>query len=188
MLGKLRLLADRSGSTLVEFSLLGVPFLVMVFAMVEISANAFLSQQVDEVVTRSARFVQTGGVHEGQLSASAFKTEACKSIVAMMDCTKLTVSVMRVDASFLEMMDGSTNEDGVWQGRVIRPDERPGGPGYCVGEPGDYLVIQAVYPSMDLLPFVPVLAPGNGAVTHASTVIRNEPFVGAASVPGQNCP
>jgi Flp pilus assembly protein TadG len=182
------LLRNTRGSTLIEFSMLAVPFLVMMFSMVEISVNAFLSQQLDEVVHRSARLIQTGRVHQGNMGQATFKAEACKSIVSLMECSKLNITVRRVNGSFFEMMDGETNEDGVWEGRVVRPGESPNAPTFCVGAAGDYLVVQAVYPSVDILPFVPALTPGDGAITHASTVIRNEPFTNPTeNVPGQSC-
>ena len=85
-----RFLRNRSGSTAVEFTLLSIPFAVLVFAILE-TCISFAGQQVMSNITDDiARQIRTGQLKPGpDLSETALKTRICdrlKVIVSATEC------------------------------------------------------------------------------------------------------
>jgi len=93
-------LRNRSGSTAVEFTLLSIPFAVLVFAILE-TCISFAGQQVMANVTDDiARQIRTGQLKPGaDLTEEALKQSICQDleIIVAEGCPELYVDLQNFD-------------------------------------------------------------------------------------------
>lgn len=84
---------DRNGSVAVQFAMIAIPFLMMIFAIIE-TALIFLATQVLETATQdSARLIMTGQAQIAGMSATQFKTDVCNRLTSMFTCAGVDVDV-----------------------------------------------------------------------------------------------
>jgi len=99
-----RFLRNHSGSTAVEFTLLSIPFAVLVFAILE-TCISFAGQQIMSNITDDiARQIRTGQLKPGpQLTEEALKTRICDrlEIIVAENCPGLEVD-LREFATFAD--------------------------------------------------------------------------------------
>lgn len=88
-----RLRKDRSGATVVEFALLAMPFLLVVFAILETSLVFLGELTLDNAVQRVGRTVRTGEVQAANLSEAEFRSRLCGEVDFLLDCNKLQVDL-----------------------------------------------------------------------------------------------
>ena len=96
-------LRDRSGSTAVEFTLLSIPFAVLVFAILE-SCISFAGQQLMSNITDDvARQIRTGQLRPATITEESLKAMICErlEIIVAEDCPGLEVD-LREFASFAD--------------------------------------------------------------------------------------
>lgn len=96
-------LRNREGSTAIEFTVLAIPFAMLVFAILE-SCISFAGQQVMANITDDvARQIRTGQLRPANLSESTLKTMICDrlEIIVANDCPGLEVD-LRQFASFAD--------------------------------------------------------------------------------------
>jgi Flp pilus assembly protein TadG len=87
-----RFARQRDGSAAVEFSLVAMPFLALLFAIIETAMVFFAGQTMEAAVADSARLIMTGQAEK--FSASDFKTQVCNRIYGLFDCAgQMYVSV-----------------------------------------------------------------------------------------------
>lgn len=95
-----RFVKDESGTTAIEFGLLGIPFIAILAAILE-TAYVFLAGQIlDTAVQDAARFIRTGQIQGGVWAggeAAKFRTEICKGLYGLFDCSKLHIIVQTVN-------------------------------------------------------------------------------------------
>lgn len=100
-----RFLRNRSGGTAVEFTLLTIPFAVLVFAILE-TCISFASQQVMSNITDDiARQIRTGQLRPAALSKDSLKTMICNRldvIVAADTCPQSLEVDLREFATFAD--------------------------------------------------------------------------------------
>lgn len=110
-----RLIGDRSGSTAVEFGIIALPFIALMGAIFE-SALCFLASQIlDTAVADASRLVRTGQAQSACYSQAQFKTEVCKRLYALVDCSGVTLDA-KVYTNFTSAdtsmpIDGNKNFD-----------------------------------------------------------------------------
>src|SRR5918997_2410547 len=85
---RLRLFVRREdGSAAVEFGIVLMPFLALMFAIIETALVFFAGQTLETAGADAARLIMTGQAQTKPLDQNAFKQEVCKRLVAMFDCT-----------------------------------------------------------------------------------------------------
>ncbi len=89
---------DRSGATVVEFGLLAMPFLLVVFAILETSLVFLGELTLDNAVQRVGRTVRTGEVQSANLSEAQFRSRLCGEVGFLLDCNKLKVDLSSYSA------------------------------------------------------------------------------------------
>jgi len=169
-----RVRRDENGATAVEFSLLAVPFMALVFFIMEHGYNTFTVSSLDTATARVARQIMVGNAQAQQLTLGAVRTQICNEIRGGAGCGgRLFVSVRGLSAaSFsgasLAQFDNAQNA-------------------FCPGSGGQYTVVSVVYaaPTISRLWFGDeVIINGQRSQALRSTrVVRNEPF----SNPGVSC-
>lgn len=177
------------GVTAVEFALVSVPFLGLLFAIFETAFVFFAVQGVEAAVNDAARMVMTGQVQyaSGIASAADFKdkiicnpTAPRKRILpSFINCSDLILDVRKASTfgSANMAMDFLTN-----------PSET-----YCSGSGGDIVIIRLVYPMpvyLSILGMTSMSVSGmsentsgqtkfGGGMKHmlmGTSAFRNEPF------------
>lgn len=186
-----RLRDDCTGATAVEFAIVSVPFLGLLFAIFQTSLAFFMQQGLTVAVGTAARQVLIGQV---QSNASITTWQNFRDQVicppapatslwpSFMTCANLVVDV-RPAASFTSTTSNSTNASFLFDGTGAR--FQPG----CQGE---IVVVRAAYPMPIYLPIItagsvggPVNTNTSGQTSYngrmvqmltAASVFRNEPF------------
>jgi Flp pilus assembly protein TadG len=161
---------DEHGATAVEFGLVAIPFIALMFAIIETALIFFAGQTLETAVSNSARLVRTGQAQQQGLSAEAFKSKICDQVMALFDCTaKLQVDVSKF-SSFGEVdLSKPVDANGDLNSNF----------NYAPGKGGDIVVVRAFY---EWPTFVKLLGlnlsnmPNGSHLLGATAAFRNEPF------------
>lgn len=87
-------LKDKAGSVAVEFSLVVVPFMMIMLSTFEVGWFYFANAQADAATIEAARFIRTGQAQQGGFDKDAFFNKVCPSLAIFGDCNNtLTVEV-----------------------------------------------------------------------------------------------
>lgn len=176
---------NKDGATAVEFALVSIPFLGLLFAIFETAFVFFATQGVEAAVNDAARYVMTGQVqYDGTItSASDFKTKVIcapsgrpRILPSFIPCSDLILNVQVAT-------DFATADTG----KNFTTDK------YCTGGPGEIVVVRLLYPMPVFLSILSMTSMGsagvgtnttgqtlhNGKNVHmlmGTAVFRNEPF------------
>src|SRR5437660_8844402 len=81
-----RFLRRQDGAVAVEFALVLLPFLALMFAIMETALVFFAGQTLETAVADSARLIMTGQAQSQSFDAAHFKTSVCSKIGGLFDC------------------------------------------------------------------------------------------------------
>lgn len=87
---------DEDGVTAVEFAIVGGPFFLLVFAIIESSLLFFANQYLETVVDDVTRLYRTGQIADIS-TAPKLKQEMCRRIKGLFDCNKIFISLDTAD-------------------------------------------------------------------------------------------
>ena len=128
---------DRNGVAAVEFALLLLPFLMLVFAITETALVFVAETSLEQGVEDVARRIRTGQIRSASMDAEQFRSEFCKDVNFILDCSRLKIDV-RPYGQFGDI--------------VYYPSENPGGhPDYSqfvfdTGASKSIVAMRAFYP------------------------------------------
>ena len=83
---------NEEGATAVEFAIVGGPFFLLVFAIIETSLLFFANQYLETIVDDVTRLYRTGQIANISTTQDLRK-EMCRRIVAVFDCNKIILHV-----------------------------------------------------------------------------------------------
>jgi Flp pilus assembly protein TadG len=162
---------DDRGATAVEFAMISIPFMALLFSIFELGAMYMASSAIDAAVESAARQIRTGQLQSGGGNSGAgFKTLVCNNVswISTSDCqSNLSVDV-RTFASF-----GAINVTTPVKNGAIDQTQV----GFNAGASCDIVVVRAFYPWTLL---TPTLEPGlpdlnaNQRLLTATVAFRNE--------------
>lgn len=88
-----RLAHDRSGSISIEFAILGLPFFLIVFSILE-TAFIFIGDiTLEQAVAKAGRTVRTGQVATSNISEAEFRNSICDEITLLLDCEEIRIDL-----------------------------------------------------------------------------------------------
>jgi Flp pilus assembly protein TadG len=162
----------QDGAAAVEFALILVPFLALMFGIMETALVFFADQTLETAVADSARLIMTGQAQTQNLTAATFKNAVCARIYGLFDCANGVYVNVQTYSSFggitytppLDKNGNMVTSNFVYQ---------PGGP-------GDIVVVQLFYQwpiyvsLMDLNQLSNMS--GNKRLLAATAAFRNEPY------------
>jgi Flp pilus assembly protein TadG len=161
----------QAGATAVEFAMIAIPFMALLFSIFELGAMFMASTAMDAAVESAARQIRTGQLQTGgSNSASGFKTLVCNNVswISTSDCqSNLTLDV-RTFASFGAISETSPVRNGAIDQSQVS---------FSSGSSCDIVVVRAFYPWTLL---TPTLEPGlpdlnaNQRLLTATVAFRNE--------------
>ena len=118
---------DRKGATAIEFTLLALPFLALVFAIIETSIAYTTEQYMSNVADKVSRDIRTGRISASTHNKAQFRTLLCDrlQVLAAPGCPGMSFDV-RSYSTFLAVPKGVTySEPGVVD--TSGWDYKPGG-------------------------------------------------------------
>jgi len=172
---------DSDGATAIEFAMVSVPFLAIIFGIIELALVFFTGSVLTQAISDTGRLVRVGSF-QGCGQAAEFKSLVCARMKNMMNCN----ANLRVDLVTASNFQSVTMEDPGASGLDPDDDEQEIEEGvYTETGPGEPVVLRATF-------YYPLVLPnamtrlenmsGSGRrVITASTAFRNEPFPAGAA-------
>ena len=164
--------SDQGGFTAVEFAMVAVPFLMLLFGIVAVGLYFFTTFSLENAVERAARLIRTGQVQESGMTAEQFKQEVCARAPGYVDCA----SKMRVNVQSFTDFGTIVTPSCVDSGGNLVP---PTGTAYSPGGSGAVVLVTVCY-EWELAGKIPFLSVGNmangSALIQAATTFRTEPY------------
>jgi Flp pilus assembly protein TadG len=164
-----RLARQEDGTAAVEFGLVAMPFLALVFAIIETALVFFANQVLETAASESARLIMTGQAQTQGLSQTSFKDQVCTKIYGLFDCQ----SGVHVDVQTFTSFSSVSLTNPVDSNGQLDTS----GFTYTPGGPGDIVMVRLVY---QWPVFVSMLGLSNMANNNrlmmATAAFRNEPY------------
>ncbi len=164
-----RLRSNTRGSTAIEFAMVGLPFLMLLFGTMLIGLFFFTTFALENAVERAGRLILTRQVSDTNMSEAVFKTEVCNRAPVFVDCrNNLKVYVQ----SFLDNAASFTPRNCLNPaGTALNPASE-----FDPGDVGEIVMVTACY-EWELTAAMPMFNLGNmGASRHrliqATTIFR----------------
>lgn len=158
------------GVAAVEFAIIAIPFILLLYAVIDTSLVYFAQQTLENGVSAAARQIKTGQAQAANMTSAQFRTLVCNQISMLLKCdAHLALDVERF-TSFSSValpaaLDGNGNLTGNFQ--------------FNMGGAGDIIVVRAFYAWPMLTPnFGRTMSnmSGNSRLLTASFAFKNEPF------------
>lgn len=172
-----------SGSVAVEFAFVAVPFLTMMFALIELGMALLAYTSMETATLMASRRIRTGEFQEGgSNSKSDFKNLVCTNMSWLSSCsTDLYVDV-RTFSSF-GALGGNSPMPG--------PAFNPASTCFTAGAPTDIVLVRAYFKWRLFTPFLSGglenMGAGSGMrLMSTATAFRNEPYSDVGPV-GAKC-
>jgi len=166
-----RFLRGRGGSTAVEFALLALPFVGLLFGIVELGMIYLISTTLDDATADAARQIRTGQLQTAGATASSFTTLVCSDMSWLgANCAANLRVDVRTFASFSSTDIPEPIANGKFQSSSLM---------FQTGGPGDIILVRTFYPWTLVAPFLDgaIANLGNGQIlVESATTFRNEPY------------
>jgi Flp pilus assembly protein TadG len=149
------------GASMLEFSLVAFPILMLLVGTAEIGFIYWGTKELENATGSGARYVRTGEAQQSNWSSSDLKTEICRRTSILYDCpNRLRIDVVSA-ASFTAFAPAAPLDDsGNLKGDASFS--------YSPGSRNDVVLVRSFYPWTRLL--------GGSYLMRAAVPVRNEPF------------
>jgi Flp pilus assembly protein TadG len=182
--------ADR-GVTAVEFALVSLPILMMVFGLLELALVFLVGTTLDSATQRAARQIRTGEFQTGGASTAAnFKTLVCSRMAWL---APKCANDLWLDVRTFANYGALANPPPIPPTAFKSVNGNPPAPPVCfaTGQPADIVLVRAYF-RWDL--FTPLLdkaldntGSGQRLIT-STTAFRNEPYNNNPPIGASTCP
>jgi Flp pilus assembly pilin Flp len=173
--------ADTDGATAVEFAIVSLPFLALIFGILELALIFFTSSVLSQSISDTSRMVRIGSF-QGCGEAAEFKALICDNMRNLMNCEEN----LRIDLETAPDFQSVTFVDPGMSGLDPDDDTQPINDGiYRETGPSDPVVLRAsFYYPLAMPSFMTGLESIPGSRRHVITSVtafRNEPFPDGSS-------
>jgi Flp pilus assembly protein TadG len=172
---------DESGATAIEFAIVAMPFLLLLFGIMSVCLYYFANFSIENAAWQAARGIRTGqlqqslGIYAGAVTnedrKNAFKKALCDKAPTFLDCNSKAVVIVQSNANFGGIAAPSCATNGV----LIEQSAAP----FDAGAASAVVLITVCYPwtAGSKLPFFKIGHLQDGAVLmQASVALRSEPY------------
>ena len=183
LLSRLRRLARRfaraeRGVTAVEFALVSVPLLMLVFGILELGLVMLVITTLDGATQAASREIRTGrfqtSLTQPDITPAGFKSLVCTNMSWLSSqCSSQLVVEVQTFANFSGLANAPAPPVGYFN------PVNPTAPCFSPGQPGDIVLVRAFYDWMLFTPLFNVALDNTGAGSRrlmSTTTFRNEPF------------
>lgn len=164
--------ADSRGATAVEFAMVALPFLMMLFGIIGVGLYFFTVFTMENAVEQASRLLRTGQAQQAGYTAAQFKSKVCEFVPGFVDCSsKLRVNVLSYPDTTIPVntLPRCLSEAGDLSGATT----------FDPGAASSVVLVWVCY-EWELANKIPFLRLGdmaNGsALIQATTVFRSEPY------------
>ena len=164
----LALPSDERGSLAVEFALLSVPFMGLLFCILELGVVFLLGNAVEAMTTQIARQIKTGQLQQQNIQTVAdFRSKLlCPSggnglLPSYLSCDRVAVDIRTSDA----LSDADLTDEIYQQGFAAK---------FCLGQPGSIVIVRVAYSFPAILPFL-AIATGGGITAVRAGLVNDVP-------------
>ena len=162
---------NRRGATAVEFALVSVPFLFLIFGLLEICLIFIMSTVLEHALAEASRKIRTGQAQDNSFTKVEFRNEVCSKFYNLLNCDdRLYIDVRSLDK--FSLADLTTPLAG--DGEIDDTDFK-----YDPGSANDIVAVRVYYEWSLMTPWVSTPLsnlPNNRHLLQANAVFRNEPF------------
>jgi Flp pilus assembly protein TadG len=202
---------DRRGVASVEFAMISIPFLVLLFFIFEVSMDLFQQEALDAALHLAVRQIQTGNAQNVTNGASFISTYMCPYATALLNCNNLSIKVQKLSlntgTSLTNSGNGSTTINGGYTDYYnYTTGQLPMTNGaldlssfssasFCNSGPSEFLLVTAIYETGgiigNLMPNLLTVSYG-GTNVHATmsqmgAVTENFPVITATKTAAASC-
>ncbi len=131
-----RLGRRQDGTAAVEFGLIAVPFMALIFAIMETALIFFAGQTLETAAADSARLIMTGQAQTQGLNMGTFKNSVCAKVHGVFDCNSSVYVDVRKYSSFSNINMANPVDA---NGNLVNDFT------YDPGGPGDIVVMRLMY-------------------------------------------
>ena len=157
-----RLVKSESGSALVEFTIVALPFFMLLMGAVDIGFYYWGSEELENATAHGARLVRTGQVQANGIDRARLKAEICGKTAVLVGCT----SRLRIDVRSGKSLAAITPPTPLNGSGALKSDTEFD---YSPGAANDVVLVSAFFDWRLLLK-------PSDYILRATTVTRNEPF------------
>ncbi len=169
-----RFLRRQEGAAAVEFALVAVPFLALIFAILETALVFFAGQTLEAAVTDASRLIMTGQAQTANYTQADFKNAVCSRIYGLFDCSGGLYVDVKNYSSFSSISTAQPVNNGNFDSSKIT---------YQAAGPNCIQVVSVYYQwpiYVTMLGNNLANLNGNKRLLAATAVFRNEPYGPAA--------
>ncbi len=166
---------DDDGATAVEFAMVALPFLLMLYGIIGVGLFYFTTFSLENAIEQASRQIRTGQAQTGTppLNAATFKASVCANVPQFVDCgSKLYVNVMNFP-----------NSAAITPGNLPQCLDNTGalstGSSYSPGQENVVVLAWLCYEweMSKIIPWLNLSNMGNGSrLIQATTTFRTEPY------------
>lgn len=161
---------NEDGVAAIEFGMLALPFLMLIFAILETAIGFFAAQVFESGVDSVGREIRTGQVQSNSATAAEVRAKICAKTWGLFDCNTIQLDVKTYavfpDTPLVTPRDG----DGNFDNSSLE---------FNTGAAGSIVIVRAYYEWPVFLDYLwqNVSGLSNGArLLVATTAFQNEPF------------
>lgn len=176
-----RLRREESGATAVEFGVIALPFLLLLFGIMSVCLFYFANFAIENAVWQAARAIRTGQLQQGKGAytgastdadkKAAFKQALCSYAPTFLDCNSKAVVIVQSNANFSGISEPSCTSDG----NVINQSSAA----FNAGSGSSVVLVTVCYP-WNFGGKLPLFKMGNlndgSLLMQASVAFRTEPY------------
>jgi Flp pilus assembly protein TadG len=166
-----RFARHQDGAAAVEFALVAVPFLALLFAILETALVFFAGQTLEAAASDSGRLIMTGQAQTAGYTADDFKTQVCNRLAGgLFNCSGGVYVDVKTYTSFSAVNTASPIVNGQFDTTKMT---------YPNTNPGDIVVVTLYYQwpiYVSLLGNNLSNLSGGSRLLVATSVFRNEPY------------
>jgi Flp pilus assembly protein TadG len=133
-----RFIRQRDGATAVEFGLVAVPFLAVMFAIIQSAMTFFASQALRTAASYGGRLIMTGQAQAQGFDAAKFKNAVCANINGAFNCQASVYVDVKTYTGFSSVNNNALPVD--QNGNL-----QTGNFAYQPGGPNDIVVVRLMY-------------------------------------------
>jgi Flp pilus assembly protein TadG len=172
---------DRAGVTSIEFGVVAMPFLLLLFGIISVCLYFFTNFTIENAVWQAARAIRTGQLQQSQGSYTgvtttedrkkAFKKALCDKAPTFLDCNNKAVVIVQSNTSFGGIVEPKCATNGLLANQATS--------GFDPGTASSVVLVTVCYPWTfgGKLPFLKIGNLSDGSVLmQASVAFRTEPY------------
>jgi Flp pilus assembly protein TadG len=172
---------DESGASAVEFAIIGLPFLMLLFGLLSVCLYFFTNFTMESAAWQAARAIRTGQLQQGQGSYTgkttnedrkiAFRAALCAKVPSYLDCNSKAVVIVQSNASFSGIVEPQCASSGTLTSQSAAA--------FNAGAASSVVLVTVCYPWSfgGKLPFMKAANLSDGSLLiQTSVAFRTEPY------------